>query len=127
MTSNWKFLAGLGAGLVLASLLCLNWQQPLDELTIISRARTLGMVFPKEGPLKTSEPEAELHQIQLEPKMTAKQIAALLKREGIITAEEPFLAAVQEKHLAHRFIAGKYLLGKAWPMDKLLSVLTGKS
>ena len=121
MNNNWKFLAGLGVGLVLASLLFITTQKPADKLSVISQARELGMIFPQEGRLQQPEKDEKkvsLREIEIKPKMAAQHIARLLKEEGIIASEKEFLQYVKEKELAQKFIAGKYLLGEAWPTEK---------
>ena len=42
MNNNWKFLAGLGVGLALASLLFITTQKPADKFSVISQARSWG-------------------------------------------------------------------------------------
>jgi hypothetical protein len=127
MNSNWKFLAGLGVGLVLSSLLFISWKPPEDKLTVINQARKEGMIFPEEGRLQDEKPKVELQEIELKPKMTAKEIAKLLEQEGIIQDRDAFLAQVEAKGLSGKFIAGKYKLAQAWPVDEILQLLTGKN
>lgn len=127
MNSNWKFLAGLGVGLVLSSLLFISWKQPQDKLAIISQARKEGMIFPQEGLLEQKQkPQVELREIELKPKMTAKEIAALLEKEKIITKQDSFLEQVEAKGLASKFVAGKYRLAEAWPVEEILKLLTSR-
>lgn len=126
MNDNWKFLAGLGVGLVLSSLLFIGRPQTQDKLTTINQARSLGMIFPQEGPLESGKPQVELKEIKLEPKMTAQRIATLLAQEGIIADQEAFLAQVEERGLSTKFIAGRYRLGEAWPLEKIIELLTEK-
>ncbi|NLC46832.1 MAG: endolytic transglycosylase MltG [Firmicutes bacterium] len=129
MNNNWKFLAGLGVGLVLASLLFITAQKPADKLSVISQARELGMIFPQEGRLQQPEKDEKkvsLREIEIKPKMAAQHIARLLKEEGIIASEKEFLQYVKEKELAQKFITGKYLLGEAWPTEKIVALLTNQ-
>ena len=89
MNNNWKFLAGLGVGLALASLLFITTQKPADKFSVISQARELGMIFPQEGRLQQPEKDEKkvsLREIEIKPKMAAQHIARLLKEEGIIRA-----------------------------------------
>ena len=67
-----------------------------------------------------------LREIEIKPKMAAQHIARLLKEEGIIASEKEFLQYVKEKELAQKFIAGKYLLGEAWPTEKIVALLTNQ-